>query len=71
MQINLGKYAYMAKAIVAFIALLIPFLVAVGAALADGKISIEEVTVIGTAGAALVAGTKAVYQVPNVKKETL
>lgn len=65
MQINLGKFTYMAKAITAFIALLVPFLVSVGAGLADGAISIEEVTVMATAGAALIAGTRAVYQVPN------
>jgi hypothetical protein len=62
---DLGKYAYMAKAIAAFIALLVPFLVSVGAALVDGKITVEEVTVMGTAAGALAVGTRAVFQVKN------
>lgn len=62
---NFGKYAYMAKAITAFIALLVPLLVAIGAALADGKVTAEEITVIIAAATALAAGTSGVYQVKN------
>lgn len=65
MNISLGKYQPYAKAVAAFIALLVPFLTAVGVALSDGAIDLDEVTVIGAAGAALIAGTKAVYQVRN------
>ena len=69
MNISLGKYAPYAKTVAAFIALLVPFIAAVGTALADGSISVDEVTMIGAAGGALVAGTKAVYQVPNKKAQ--
>lgn len=65
MNISLGKYAPYAKAVAAFIALLVPLLTAIGAAFVDGAISIEEITTIGAAGGALIAGTKAVYQVTN------
>lgn len=65
MQISLGKYAPYTKAVTAFIALLVPFLTAVGTALADGAISMDEGVMIGTAFTALVGGTKAVYQFRN------
>lgn len=65
MNISLGKYAPYAKAVAAFIALLVPLLAAIGTALADEAISVDEITMIVAAGGALVAGVKAVYQIPN------
>lgn len=65
MNISLGKYSPYAKAIAAFIALLVPALTAVGTGLEDGAVSVDEVTMIGVAIGALIAGTKAVYQVTN------
>lgn len=65
MNISLGKFAPYAKTVAAFIALLIPVLAAIGTALVDQAISLDEITMIGAAIAALVAGVKAVYQVPN------
>lgn len=53
------------KSVAAFCALLVPFLTALGAALSDGVIYASEWTTIAAAGAALVAGTKAVYTVSN------
>lgn len=65
MNISLGKYAPYAKAVAAFLALLVPFLAAVATCLDDGSVSIDDITMIGAAFGALVAGTKAVYQVKN------
>lgn len=65
MNISLGKYAPYAKTIAAFIALLVPFLTAIATGITDGSVSIDDITMIGAAGGALVAGTKAVYQVTN------
>lgn len=55
----------MYKAMAAFCALLVPFLTAVGAAFADGTVYASEWITIGTAGSALIAGTRAVWQVRN------
>ncbi len=55
----------MYKAVAAFCALMVPFLTAVGAATSDGVVTASEWTTIGAAGAALIAGTRAVWQVKN------
>lgn len=61
----LEKFRPYYKAVAAFCALLVPFLTSVGAALADGVVTSSEWVTIITAAVALVAGTKAVYQVTN------
>lgn len=61
----LTKLPTMYKAIAAGIALLIPFLTALGAALSDGEVTASEWTTIAVALGALIAGTRTVYQVPN------
>lgn len=67
MEVSLGKFAPYAKTVAAFIALLVPFLTVLATALTDGRVSIEEGIAVSTAAGALVAGTKAVYQVKNKK----
>lgn len=65
MNISLGKYAPYAKTVAAFLALLVPALTAVGTGIDDGAVSVDETTMMITAIGALIAGTKAVYQVTN------
>lgn len=62
---NLSKLAPYYKAVAAFCALLVPFLTSVATALSDGTVTASEWVTIAAAGSALVAGTKAVYQVRN------
>lgn len=59
---NLPK---MYKAVAAFVSLVIPFLTIVSTSLADGIVTGNEWVAMATAGAAVVGGTKAVYQVKN------
>lgn len=54
-----------AKAIAAFIALLVPFLTIVGTSLSDGVVYANEWIAMGSAFSALIGGTKAVYQIRN------
>lgn len=63
----LNKLPTMYKAVAAFCALLVPFLTAIGAALSDGVVYAAEWVTIATAGSALIAGTRAVWQVRNEK----
>lgn len=67
MNESLTKLPTMYKAVAAFIALLVPFLTALGAALSDGVVKAEEWVTILVAGGALVGGTRAVWQVKNKK----
>jgi hypothetical protein len=59
------KLPRMYKAVAAFCALLVPFLTSVGTALSDGGVTSSEWVTIATAGTALIAGTKAVYEIRN------
>ncbi len=59
---NLQPYA---KAVAAFVALLIPFLTVFSTALADGRVDANEITNIFAATAALVGGVAVVFQVKN------
>lgn len=61
----LEKLPTMYKAVAAFCALLVPFFTSVGAALSDGVVYAAEWVTIITAFSALVAGTRAVWQVKN------
>jgi hypothetical protein len=65
MNISLGKYAPYAKTIAAFLSLLVPFITAIATTLDDGAVSVDDVTMLAAAGGALIAGTKAVYEVTN------
>ena len=65
MQRFISNLPTMYKAVAAFCALLVPFLTAVGAAMSDGTVTVAEWTTVGTAGAALIAGTRVVWQVKN------
>jgi hypothetical protein len=67
MKSFIAKLPTMYKAVAAFISLLVPFLTSVGAALADGMVTGSEWVTMATAFAAIVAGTKAVYQTTNQK----
>lgn len=68
----LVKLAPYAKAVVAFIALLVPFLVSLAVVINDvfvlNKFDDTHITTLGAAFAALVAGTGFVYQTPNAPK---
>lgn len=64
----LSKLAPYAKAVAAFIALLVPVLVSLGVLLthvSNQTVDGGDLTNLGAAITALVAGTKAVYQVTN------
>lgn len=61
----LAKLSPYYKAVAAFCALLVPFLTSIASALSDGVVYGSEWVTIAAAGSALVAGTKAVYQVRN------
>jgi hypothetical protein len=65
MQRFIRELPTMYKAVAAFCALFVPFLTAVGAATSDGIVTASEWTTVVTAGAALVGGTRAVWQVRN------
>ena len=62
----LTKLAPYYKAVAAFCSLLVPFITAVATAFSDGTVTTSEWLTIGAAGAALVGGTKAVYQAKNI-----
>lgn len=62
---DITKLSYMYKAVAAFCALLVPFLTSIATALSDGAVTSSEWVTMATAGAALVAGTRAVYMVRN------
>lgn len=68
------RLAPYAKAVSAFLALLVPFLACLVVVLTDftnGQVDNEHLTILGTSFLALVAGTKAVHATPNVPKEQL
>lgn len=62
----LTKLAPYYKAVAAFCSLLVPFITAVATALSDGSISNQEWVTMAIAFAALIGGTKAVYQSKNI-----
>lgn len=62
---DLTKLSYMYKAVAAFCALLVPFLTSIATALSDGTVSTSEWVTIAAALAALIGGTRAVYQIEN------
>lgn len=64
----LNNLPTMYKAVAAFAALLIPLLTAIATGLSDGIITAPEWVAISGSVTALVAGTGAVYQVRNEKR---
>lgn len=64
---SLEKLAPYAKAAAAFLVGLGSFMVVLGTAVADSKVTTDEVVLIFTALTAWLGSTGAVYQVPNKK----